>query len=151
MALSRYDHRFPAIPAPAAAPAPWALNPLRVALLVACIGAALTAPWWSEANDLAVRDPELATLLRFLGVVKLGLALLVGAGVWWRLAGECSPVRAVAYCGGVALMVLASLLILMLSRLPQAAASYHGAAFAIFALIIQDKRLPALLTRLLRR
>ena len=79
--------------------------------------------------------------------MQLLLAAMVGVGVWWRLAGSVDWARAVAYCGGVGLMFFAALTIVMLSHLPQAVATYHGAAFAMFALALQDRDLPKLLLR----
>ncbi|MEM9385880.1 MAG: hypothetical protein AAGA68_12515 [Pseudomonadota bacterium] len=149
MAISRDE--IPLVPleqSPAVVRVPISLmTSARVCLLVGmALAAALTSMVAvGAADDFA--DPELANLLRFMGVVKLGLSLLVAAGVWWRLGAEVDVAQAAAYVAGATLLLSTALLIVMLVRVPQAAAAYHGAAFATLALAFQDRDLVNLLVR----
>ncbi|MEO0424428.1 MAG: hypothetical protein AAF184_18975 [Pseudomonadota bacterium] len=123
------------------------LTPARLMLLITGALALVLPPLLAVGTADNFADPELANLLRFMGVVKLGLALLVGAGVWWRLGGEVDVARSVAYSAAVTLLLSTSLLIVMLFRLPQAVAAYHGAALATLVFAYQDRDLVKLLVR----
>ncbi len=124
-----------------------ALTPARIVLGVAILGALLMAPLLTLGDSAVLNDPELANLLRFMGAVKLVLASIVVAGVWWRLGGEVDAARSLAYIGAVTLLLVTGLFIVMLYRLPQSVAVYHGAALATLALALQDRNLPKLLLR----
>lgn len=130
------------------AAAAWRHHWPRVALFAGLVAGVLAAPLLARGQPAAVEDPELAVLLRFMGYVKLLLAAVVSAGVWWR-AGKpfASPVVAVAYAGASAVLVMAAVLIVLLSQVGQAAAVYHGAAFILLVLLLQDRELPKSLHR----
>jgi hypothetical protein len=115
------------------------LRGLFAAVVAAGAGAAFLLA--SPAAPARLDDPQLGTLLRAMGGVKLVLAAVAGAGVWWRLGQRITLPFAAAYAGGVSLLALAALLLLQLSHLAQAAAVFHGAAFATFALALQDRDL----------
>jgi hypothetical protein len=69
----------------------------RAALLTACACAAALATVLAEPGRAAASDPDLATLVRGMAVIKTAIVAAVGAAIWWRLGFAIKPGVAAGY------------------------------------------------------
>ena len=120
--------------------------PLPIALRVA-------RPFWRPLLALAVlgtatlalttqpgpHDPELATLLRFMAVVKAGMALGAAALVGWRMGSPVRPMAALGYIAGTAGMAAGAGLIWQLGHIGAGALLVHGGLLALAGIAWVDR------------
>ena len=107
----------------------------RPALAVAVLGAAAMA----FTTQTGPHDPELATLLRFMAVVKAGMALGAAALVGWRLGWPVRPATGLAYIAGVSGMAAGAGLIWQLGHVGIGALLVHGGLVALVGLAWLDR------------
>lgn len=82
------------------------------------------AAYWAD-------DPELFRLLRGIGILKIVLAVLALAVVWWRLGWQLSPRLQAVFVGGVWTLSLAAGSIWQLTLILPASALFHVATLAL--------------------
>lgn len=102
-----------------------------VALMAGILAGAALAP-------VHTTDPELATLFRFMALIKAGLAAGAGALAAWRFGSEISPRLAMGYTAAVALMALSPGLIWFASGLVLASALFHAGLLLGLAMAAGD-------------
>jgi len=102
-----------------------------VALMAGILAGAALAPVYTT-------DPELATLLRFMALIKAGLAAGAGALAAWRFGSEISPRLAMGYTAAVALMALSPGLIWFATGLVLASALFHAGLLLGLAMAAGD-------------
>lgn len=85
-----------------------------------------------------VHDPELFRLLRGMGVLKIVLAALALAVVWWRLGQALSPRLQTVFVGAVWALSLAAGLIWQLTMILPASALFHLATLSLLVAAWRD-------------
>lgn len=83
-------------------------------------------------------DPELFRLLRGMGVIKIALAAVAFALVWWRLASPLTIGLKAMYVGGVWALSLAAGLIWQLTLILPASALFHLATISLLVAAWRD-------------
>lgn len=91
------------------------------------------------ATQAGPHDPELATLLRFMAVVKGAMALGAAALVAWRLGWPVRPAAGVGYVAGVSSMAAGAGLIWQLGHVGTGALLVHGSLLALVGLAWLDR------------
>lgn len=100
-------------------------------LLAAPLAFLVPAAHWSN-------DPELFRLLRGMATIKLVMAVVALALVWWRLGRPVAPGLGAVYVGGVCTLALATGLIWQLNAVLPASALFHSATFALLLAAWRD-------------
>ena len=103
----------------------------HIALTIAVVGAGA----FSLATEAGAGDPDLMVLLRFMAVVKAGMAIGIAALVAWRMREPVRFAPASAYVAAVCSMAAGAGLIWQLGHVAAGAVLVHGglAAFAVAA------------------
>ncbi|MCU0955371.1 MAG: hypothetical protein MUC37_12385 [Hyphomicrobium sp.] len=111
----------------------------RVALAASAL-MALTAGILAGAvlAPAATADPGLATLLRFMALVKGAIIAIAAALAAWRFGFAIPPKLAIGYTAAVALMALSPGLIWFQSSLVVASAAFHSGLLLGLALAAGD-------------
>ncbi len=119
-------------------------------VLVAAAAAGLCATSTEAARHaVAISGPELTRLLRFMAVLKSGMAAAAAVAVLWRL-GSPAPFRWLAAYGlGGAAIAAGPGLIWGMAHVGCGALLLHGGLFAILVLLWRDPAVAARLTALL--
>ena len=99
----------------------------RPALAAAVLAAAALA----LTTQAGPHDPELATLLRFMAVVKAAMALGAAALVGWRMGWPVGPAAALGYIAGASSMAAGAGLIWQLGHIGTGALLVHGGLVAL--------------------
>ena len=120
---------------PAALAARARRSALAASAVVALIAGILAGAALAPAHTT---DPELATLLRFMALIKAGLGAGAGALAAWRFGSEISPRLAMGYTAAVALMALSPGLIWFASSLVLASALFHAGLLIGLAMAAGD-------------
>lgn len=107
----------------------------RLLLAAAVVGAATFA----LATQPGPHDPELAALLRFMAVVKAGMALGAAALLAWRLGWPVRPATGLGYIAGVSGMAAGAGLIWQLGHIGAGALLVHGGLVALASLAWLDR------------
>lgn len=107
----------------------------RPFLAAAVLGAAAFA----LTTQTGPHDPELATLLRFMAVVKAAMALGAAALVGWRLGWPVRPAAGLAYIAGVSGMAAGAGLIWQLGHVGTGALLVHGGLLALVGIVWLDR------------
>ncbi len=107
----------------------------RPFLAVAVLGSATLA----LTTQAGPHDPELATLLRFMAVVKGAMALGAAALVAWRLGWPVRPAAGLAYIVGVSSMAAGAGLIWQLGHIGTGALLVHGSLVALVGIAWLDR------------
>lgn len=107
----------------------------RPFLAAAVLGAATLA----LATQPGPHDLELATLLRFMAVVKAAMALGAAALVGWRLGWPVRPTTALGYIAGASSMAAGAGLIWQLGHVGAGALLVHGGLVALAGLAWLDR------------
>ncbi|MGP9813194.1 hypothetical protein ACTZWT_16935 [Rhodopseudomonas sp. NSM] len=133
-----------ALPTSAAAPRRVHASATRraIALLavVSAIAVALLASSpEASASAVALSDPELVMLLRFMAGVKALLALFALGVAVWRLGYPTSPALTLAYVTAPALMCAAPVVIWQMAHVAVGAALFH-AGFVLLLLALYADR-----------
>ena len=114
---------------------PAARLPWRPVLVVAVLGAAALA----LATGAGPHDPELATLLRFMAVVKAAMALAAAALIAWRMGWPVRPAAGLGYVAGASGMAAGAGLIWQLGHVGTGALLVHGGLLALAGLAWLDR------------
>ncbi|MEO8280035.1 MAG: hypothetical protein ABI564_10110 [Ideonella sp.] len=117
----------------------WSPRLLRFWLLLGCAASVAVAAIVGEPSSLLKADPELATLLRGMAVLK---ALMVSAGLGllcWRFAHPATPRTAALYVVTAWLVTGATVLIWQLTWLPLAALVFHVAGITALLVALADR------------
>ena len=107
----------------------------RPVLAAAVLGAAAV----SLTTQAGPHDPELATLLRFMAVVKAAMALGAAALVGWRFGSPVRPPVGLGYIVGTASMAAGAGLIWQLGHIGTGALLVHGGLLALAGLAWLDR------------
>ncbi len=107
----------------------------RPSLAAAVLGAAALA----LATQAGPHDPELATLLRFMAVVKAAMALGAAVLVGWRFGSPVRPTAALGYVAGASSMAGGAGLIWQLGHIGTGALLVHGGLLALAGLAWLDR------------
>lgn len=107
----------------------------RSALAAAVLGSAALA----LTTQAGPYDPELATLLRFMAVVKAAMALGAAALIAWRLRWPVRPATGLGYVAGVSSMAAGAGLIWQLGHIGTGALLVHGGLLALAGLAWLDR------------
>ena len=91
------------------------------------------------ATQAGPHDPELATLLRFMAVVKAAMALGAAALIAWRLGWPVRPATGLGYVAGVSSMAAGAGLIWQLGHVGTGALLVHGGLLALAGLAWLDR------------
>ncbi len=83
-------------------------------------------------------DPELFRLLRGMGVLKIAIAVLALAVLWWRLGRPVRPRLQAVFLGGVWLLSLGAGLIWQLTLILPASGLFHCATLALLVAAWRD-------------
>ena len=103
------------------------------AILLFAASALMLQPAAHWAND-----PELFRLLRGMGMIKIALAAIGLALVWWRLASPLTASLTAVYVGGVWALSLTAGLIWQLTLILPASGLFHCATLALLAAAWRD-------------
>ena len=91
------------------------------------------------ATQAGPHDPELATLLRFMAVLKAAMALGAAALIAWRLGWPVRPATGLGYVAGVSSMAAGAGLIWQLGHVGTGALLVHGSLLALAGLAWLDR------------
>ncbi len=112
---------------------PWRAA-LAAAVILATVAAFAAGRDAASAWAVQASGPELTQLLRFMAVVKLGMALGASGLAWWRLGNPLSAGLALSYLAACALMAAAPGLIWSMGHVVLGAVLFH-AGFALLLLL----------------
>ncbi len=117
-----------------------------VTAIAAGAGAGFAATGQGEAaHAIAAAGPDLTRLLRGMALIKMLLASLAGAAVFWRLGAAIGPVRFTAYAAAGAAMAAGPGLIWDMSHVAAGAVLLHAGLLATILIFWRD---PAVAARL---
>jgi hypothetical protein len=91
-----------------------------------------------QPRPALLADPELAFVLRGMGMIKAAIAMAVLALVWWRAGAAVSARRFVAYVACCALLAIASVLVLKLAVLVPTSVVFHATLLTLGLLALGD-------------
>ncbi len=128
---------------------PWGRRAILLALIALPVGAALAL---TEPGAAYRADPELATLLKSMALIKLAFAGPMAALAWWRLGIEpLSPVQTGSYLGVVSMAFTALALVFSLSAVPAGSILFHLAMISFAVLALTDGGIKQAINRTLLR
>lgn len=110
----------------------------RGMLLLACALAAGGAWLVGDPSARLAADPETATLLRSMALLKATFFLPAFAAVWWRFGRPTGPGFRLAYTAVVAVMAGAAMLVWQLSFLGLTSLAFHAALISLLVLAWRD-------------
>ncbi len=114
-----------------AAAGTWRPRMLRGTLMVACAASAALAAGFADPSGFLQADPALARLLRFMAVIKGGVALGALGVVLWRFGSPVTTRVAIGYGVGCCALTGSAVLIWQLTWIPLAALLFHSAALGL--------------------
>jgi len=109
----------------------------RLTLLMACVFVACAAFAIGSANA-RIADPDLATLLHGMALLKAAITAIGMAAVWWRLGSPILSTLAAAYVGCTAAASAGTGLVWTMSHLWAATLLFHGALIVFLILGLRD-------------
>ena len=110
----------------------------RSVLLLAVLLAAGMAALFGQPRPALLADPDLAFLLRGMGLIKAAIALGVLALVWWRATSAVSAARFLAYVTACTLLAAAAVLVLKLAVVVATSVVFHATLLALGLLALGD-------------
>ena len=113
----------------------------RAVLVLAALLTAGAAALFGQPRPALLADPELAFVLRGMGLIKAAIALGVLALVWWRATSAVSAARFLAYVAAGALLAAAAVLVLKLAVVAATSVVFHATLLALGLLALGDDRL----------
>ena len=128
-------NRTESLRTPASDPAGAYRTALAVSAMLALIAGILAGAVLAPAANA---DPGLATLLRFMALIKAAVVTLAAALAAWRFGFVIPPKSATGYTAAVALMALSPGLIWFQSGLVIASAAFHSGLLLGLALAAGD-------------
>ena len=120
-------------------PLPTAFPAARHAWRLTLAAAALAAAALALTTQPGPHDPELATLLRFMAVVKAAMALGAAALLGWRFGRPMRPAAGLAYIAGTSSMAAGAGLIWQLGHVGTGALLVHGGLLALIGVAWMDR------------
>lgn len=120
-------------------PLPATLPTVRLYWRMALAAAVLGAGTLALTTGAGPHDPELATLLRFMAVVKAAMALGAAALVGWRFGSPVRPATALACIAGTSSMAAGAGLIWQLGHVGAGVLLVHGGLAALAGLAWVDR------------
>lgn len=112
---------------------------LRPVLVMATLLTGVAAGAWVAATPAPPVDPDLARLIRFMALVKAGLAANALAACHWRLARPARAWRAAAYVAGAPLMVVGVILLWSLCGPGLGVLGFYLGLLAVLATAFTDE------------
>ena len=91
-----------------------------------------------QPRPALLADPELAFLLRGMGMIKAVIATAALTLVWWRAGAAVSGRRFVAYAACCALLAVSSVLVLKLAILVPTSVVFHATLLTLGLLALGD-------------
>ena len=123
-------------------------RPGRTALVLLTVAALAIAGVAAARAPVTRLDPDLVRVIRFMALIKGGLALAAVAACFWRLARPAGPWRTAIYVVGPPAMAGASVALGAMLSPALAAASLHLGLLAVAAAALTDRDfIPDLLLR----
>ncbi len=113
---------------------------LRLTFLAVCAFAGSAATYFSDGVQNS--DPDLATLLRGMAIIKTAILLGVGAAIWWRLGFTIRPSYAVSYIFFGAIGVAGAALVWNIAGLGLAPFLFDGGLLGFLILSLRDDNGP---------
>ena len=110
----------------------------RAMLLLAVLLAAAAAALLGQPRPALLADPDLAFVLRGMGLIKAAIALGVLALVWWRATSAVGSARFLAYVAACALLAAAAVLVLKLAVVVATSVVFHATLLALGLLALGD-------------
>ena len=120
-----------AVPASSRRPALATPAGRRCMLVLAVTAAIAAAALLGRPNPAIAADPELAFVLRGMGLSKLAVATLAIALVWWRAGEPAQGGRFLAYLACAALLAAAATLVLKLAVVAATSVVFHATLLAL--------------------
>jgi hypothetical protein len=122
---------------------------LVLALVVcAAVAASLAATGHAaSARAVAAAGPELTRLLRAMAAIKMLLAALAGAALYWRLGAATGALRLAGYAAACGAMAAGPALIWAMAHVGAGAVLLHGGLLATILLLWRDPATSAMLDR----
>lgn len=111
---------------------------LLVSVVLVAIGLAVL---FGQPRPALLADPELAFVLRGMGMIKAAIAMGASTLVWWRAGAAVSGRRFLAYVGCCALLVVSSVLVLKLAILVATSVVFHATLLTLGLLALGDRGL----------
>lgn len=109
----------------------------RILVFVTLLALAAVGAWVVTAPSRAV-DPDLARVIGFMALIKVGLTAVILATCRWRLARPARLWRAVAYVAGPPLMAFGVILLWSLCGLGLGALGFHLGLLGVLAAALTD-------------
>lgn len=106
---------------------------VAVVLVATALAAALARP-----QPALLADPELARLLRWMALLKAGIAAAAFALVWWRAGRAILPARLLAYALGTAILAAAAVMVWQLAVVAATSVVFHATLLALAVLALGD-------------
>jgi hypothetical protein len=110
----------------------------RTVLLLSMLLATAAAALLGQPRAALLADPELAFVLRGMGMIKAMIALGIAALVWWRAGSAIGTRRFLAYCAACALLAAATVLVLKLAVLVATSVVFHATLLTLGLLALGD-------------
>ena len=110
----------------------------RCMLVLAVLAAIAAATLVGQPNPGVAADPELAFVLRGMGLIKLAIATLAIALVWWRAGEPAQSGRFLAYLACAALLAAAATLVLKLAVVAATSIVFHATLLAMGLMALGD-------------
>jgi hypothetical protein len=110
----------------------------RCMLVLAALAAIAAAALLGRSNPGIAADPELAFVLRGMGLIKLAIATLAIALVWWRAGQPVPSGRILAYLACAALLAAAATLVLKLAVVGATSVVSHATLLAMGVMALGD-------------
>ncbi len=110
----------------------------RTVLLLVVLSAVAAAALLGQPRPALLADPELAFVLRGMGMIKAMIALGITSLVWWRAGSAVGTRRLLAYCAACALLAAATVLVLELAVLVATSVVFHATLLTLGLLALGD-------------
>jgi hypothetical protein len=107
-------------------------------LVLAVLVAGGLAAFLGEPRPALLADPELAFLLRGMGMIKAAIAMAALALLWWRADAVVSGRRFMAYVVCCALLAVTAVLVLKLAVLVATSVVFHATLLTLGLLALGD-------------
>ena len=114
---------------------------IRSTLVILSLAGAAGGAWLGSMAAPFTTEPELARILKAMGLIKASMLAAALAAVLWRFSRPVPSRIAAAYTVGASLAAGASMLIVQLAWIPTAALVFHaGAGLMILAAFFDGSR-----------
>ncbi len=114
----------------------------RLGFLAACALAGGAVFLLAGHGGARSADPDLATLLKGMAIIKTAILSVAGAAIWWRLGSPIGTGLAAGYSLSAALAVAGAALVWTLTGLAFAPFLFDGGLLAFLVLALRDDNGP---------